>query len=597
MSGTLNELMIDRMGLSGDHPAARFWNGKEWITVTWSEYLWRAAEIGLGLEMSGLKRGEAVTILAPTGFDWASIDLGILIAGGVSIGLYPTLTADQAGYQLSHSETSYLFVFNQALYDRIRPALSGLNHLRQIIAIQPVSDPAESRLTTFEALLVKGANMNARDSSTWMHRANQARPDDLAVLVYTSGTTGNPKGAMLTHRNLRTYTDSITQVMPVTSTDHTVAFLPMAHVAERVVGHYGRLANGSSVTFARSLETLMEDIALATPDYFGAVPRIFEKIHTKFIENLESQPPGRQEIIRWALEVGRNYSRVIREGRKPGLVLNLKHRVAKTLVLSKLKEKLGGKVRFVISGAAPISPDLLEFFHAFDLLPLEVYGLTETTSICTANKPDAYRIGTVGKAIPGVEIRIAPDGEILVRSEIVFKGYFKEPGATSETIRDGWLHTGDIGEIDPDGYLRITDRKKNLIITAGGKNIAPAGIEGMLKSHPLIGQVLYHADRRKFPAAIFTLDPETSAAWAKVRNLSADLEALAVHPDLQKEISEHVNKINQSLAQYEQVKRWTVLTEDFTIDNGLLTSTMKVKRKEVENRYAGVLDAFYHGGD
>ncbi len=593
MSGTINELVIERMQRSGERPAARYWDGKEWVTVTWNEYLWRAAEIGMGLEMNGLKRGEVVNILAPTGFDWASIDLGVLIAGGVSVGLYPTLTAEQIFYQLDHSESAYLFVNNQALYDRIRPVLPRLPRLRQIIAVETVSDPAEPRLISFQSLLVKGANINARDPSTWLSRANKAHRDDLAVLVYTSGTTGNPKGAMLTHRNLRAYLDTITSVIPATESDHTVAFLPMAHVAERVVGHYGRLATGASVTFARSPESLMEDIALAKPDYFGGVPRIFEKIHAKFVENLESLPPDRQKLVRWALETGLLYSRTIRSGQKPGLLLALKYRLARALVLGKFKEKLGGKVRFVISGAAPISLELLEFFHALELLPLEVYGLTETTSICTSNTPEHFRLGTVGRAIPGVDLKLGPDGEVLIRSEIVFKGYFKEPGATEETVRDGWLHTGDVGEIDKDGYLKITDRKKNLIITAGGKNIAPAGIEGLLKSHPLIGQALYHGDRRKFPSALLTLDPEAAAAWAKARNLPPEPKALARQKEVLDEIGAYISKVNQSLAQYEQVKRWTILPEEFTVDNGLMTSTLKVKRKDVEARYRDVLDGFY----
>lgn len=595
MSGTLTELIIERHSKSGEQPAIRFWNGKEWITLTWSEFIWRVAEIGLGLEVTGLKRGEVVNILAATGFDWAAIDLGTLVAGGVSVGLYPTLTPEQVRYQLDHSDSVCLFVETQALYDRIRPILRELTKLRYIIAINPVTDPAESRLMPLEAVLSKGANMNARDSTTWMHRANQASPDDLAVLVYTSGTTGPPKGAMLTHRNIRAFVDRIPEMLPIKETDHTVAFLPMAHVAERVVGHYGRLNTGASVTFARSPETLVEDIGLAKPDFFGSVPRIFEKIHGKFVEGLEQMPPEKRRLAEWAVDMGRQHSRVIQRREKPGLWLSIRHRVAKALVLGKLKDKLGGRVRFLISGAAPISYDLLEFFHAFDLLPLEVYGLTESSAICTANTPDAYRFGSVGKAIPGVEIQIAPDGEILIKGDLVFKGYFKEPGATAETIRDGWLCTGDIGELDSDGFLKITDRKKNIIITAGGKNIAPAGIENLLKSHPLVGQALYHGDRRKFPSALIVLDPEAAPAWAKSRNLPPTLGELACHPDLLAEIGAHVEKVNQSLAQYEQVKKWMVVPEEFTVDNGLLTSTLKVRRKEVETRYREVLDGFYQG--
>ncbi len=597
MSGTLNELMIERITKSADKPAIRTWNGKEWVVLTWSDYLRRSIEVGLGLELSGLQRGEVVTVLAATGFDWASIDLGILIAGGVSVGLYPTVTPEQAHYQLDHSESAFLFVENQTLYDRMKAGFANLPKLRLIVAINPVNDPAEPRLVPYESLLTRGANVNARDSSTWLNRANRANRDDLAVIVYTSGTTGNPKGAMLTHRNIRAYVDRLPELLPISETDHTVGFLPMAHIAERVVGHYGRLGTGSSVTYARSQETLVEDIAMAKPDYFGAVPRIFEKIHAKFVEGVEQMPPDKQRLVNWCLDTGRQYSRAVRSGETPGPMLRLKYWVATKLVLGKLKEKLGGRVRFIISGAAPISVDLLEFFHAFGLLPLEVYGLTETTSLCTSNRPDGFRFGTVGQAVPGVTVKIAPDGEVLVGGELVFKGYYKNPGATEETVRDGWLHTGDIGEIDSDGYLKITDRKKNLVITAGGKNIAPAPIESQIKSHPLIGQVLYHADRRKFPSALIALDPEASAAWAKARNLPTDTGSLAARKELIDEIGGHIDRINSALAQYEQVKRWAIIPEEFTVDNGLMTATLKVKRKEVENRYRDLLDGFYKGGD
>ncbi len=594
---TVSERFLNRTRAMPDLPAYYHHDGKGWKKAGWGELGILAARLGVGLHDLGHGRGEKCAILADTRPEWTVCDYGILGGGGVSVGVYPTLTIEQTEYVIDHSDSTTLIVQDQAQLEKILRIKSKLPKVKRIIVWEKVDRHQDDRIIQYEDVLKRGETLLEKDRESFARLCGQAKPGDLAIIIYTSGTTGPPKGAMMSHGNICFMLDAMNEILPIVPEDQTIAFLPMAHVAEHVVGQFGRLQTGMSAYYARSLQTVVDDLAAARPTVFGSVPRIFEKVYSKVQSGLEQAPPGKRRMAEWAIGTALEYSRLQREGRAPGMWLSLKRAVADRLVLKKLRGIFGGQVRFFISGAAPIAYEILEFFDAAGMTTYEVYGMTESTALITANRPGAQKLGTVGKAIPHVEVKIAEDGEILARGPNVFLGYFKNEEATRETIdAQGWLHTGDIGEMDEEGFLRITDRKKNLIITAGGKNIAPANIEGLLKQDPLISQVLVHGDKRKFLSALFTLEPEEAGKFAQQNGLKPDdRRALAKHPALLERIRKHVEACNEQLARYETVKKWEILAEDFTVDNEMLTPTLKVRRKQVEQRYNDLLESFYAG--
>jgi long-chain acyl-CoA synthetase len=562
---TLPRVLLERLERDAAREIILCKRDGRWVGETGAQALAKVRSVAAALLARGVKRGDRVGIIGETRAEWALCDLAILSVGACTVGVYTTSTADQAQYILDHAGVRLAFHDSAEHRAKLGPAREAVG------------------FAELEAFARSGDVHLAADPGAFDRAVAAVAPDDLATIIYTSGTTGPPKGAMLTHRNLCAVIEATRHLFPLGPEDIGVAFLPMAHSLQRVAG-YGAMAMGVRGAFAESIEKLPENWREIQPTVQASVPRIWEKVYVKAQQKLGEASPLRRKLFAWALGVGRRMAEYRKRGaeRFAPLELRAQHAVADRLVFTRIRALFGGKVRFLTSGGAPISIDLLEFFYALGILILEGYGLTETAAPATLNTPDAFRFGTVGRAIPGVEIQIDPaDGEVLVRGPNVFKGYWKDEAATREVFAaDGFFRTGDIGELDADGYLRITDRKKSLIVTSAGKKIAPANVEFVLKRHsPLISQVYAHGDRRSYLVALITLDPEEAAR--------AGAEA---------EVARAVAAGNQELARYEQVKRWKVLPAEFAQEDGLLTPTMKQKRKAIAERYAAEIEALYAQG-
>jgi long-chain acyl-CoA synthetase len=525
-----------------------------WREVTWDEAARRVDDFARGLLARGIGRGDAIAILATTRLDWALLDWAAMSIGAVVVGLYPTSSAAECEYILDHSEAVLAFAEDEAQVAKLRGA-----RLRDVVPFAGLDALAEEGRRNADAVIPEVAE------------------DDVATLIYTSGTTGPPKGCMLTHRNLvaaATHVDSgLTR-----AGDVVLLFLPLAHSFGRLV-HQSAAFHGFTTAFCSDPNRAAEAILAVHPTVLPAVPRVYEKIHAGVLSQLESSSGAKRAIAHWALGAGADAARRRREGRSVPPLLRLKERLAGKLVFAKVKEKLGGRLRLGISGAAPLSVEVLEFFHALGILVVEGYGLTESASSATVNEPEAFRFGTVGRAVADSELRLADDGEILLRSATIFTGYFKDPDATRAALTDdGWLRTGDVGEIDDDGYLKITDRKKDLIITAGGKNISPQNLENALKGSRFVSQALVVGDRRPYVTALITLD---------------DAEVAASGRPAQELVQEHVDAVNRERTRVEQIKRFAILPRDFLQTEDEVTPTLKLKRRVVHEHFADEIEALY----
>jgi long-chain acyl-CoA synthetase len=528
-----------------------------WREVSWPEADERIEALGKALLARGVVKGDPVAVLARTRLEWLLLDWAIMSIGAVVVGLYPSNTATECAYILGHSEAVLVFVEDDAQQEKLESVRAGLPALRAII---PFAD-----IPAFEA---EG-------------RASDVPPppvgeDDLATLIYTSGTTGPPKGCMLTHRNL---VNAATRATSSTGEDDLVLlFLPMAHSFARIA-HQGSAFNGATVALVADVARVPEALQRTHPTFLPAVPRVYEKIHANTLGEIERATGLKRTLGRWALDVGKRASGQRRGGTSISPALALQERLADKIVFAKVKQRLGGRLRLGISGAAPLGIDVLEFFSALGILVIEGYGLTETSSSLSVNEEDAYKLGTVGRAVAGCEMKLDEDGEILVKSASVFAGYYKDPEATAAAFTDdGWFRTGDVGEIDGDGYLKITDRKKDLIITAGGKNIAPQNIENALKASRFISQAVVIGDRRPYITALITLDP------AEVESAGRDAQEL---------VQEVVDDVNRDRVRVEQIKRFSILPRDFTQDDGELTPTLKLRRRVVQEHFADDIERLY----
>ena len=595
-------MLLDRAAQTPDRRCYTAFAAGQWRDVSWRDFEGQARDLGLGLVSLGLKRGDAVAILGATRAEWSFTDLGAIAVGGVTVGLYPTLAPEGIGsmhYVIDHSDARWLFVESLAvLRDRIAPILGKIPRVERIVLWDwdAAAKRLDPRCISLDELSKAGRALHERDPALWRTAAEAARPEEVALLIYTSGTTGQPKGAMLSHGNVFALEESLAKVMPNRPEgESSVSFLPMAHAAERCVAHYARVRQGFATLYARSLETLLDDVAFGKPTIFGSVPRIFEKVYAKVKGTLASHSGFKGMVGRAAFRAGLDAWRAKQRGERPPLGTRLFAAIFQKRVGLPLRARFGGRCDYFVSGAAPIAVEILDFFAACGFATFEAYGLTETTAILTLNRIGAVRHGTVGKPIDGVEIRIAGDGEILAKGANVFRGYFKDPEATKEAFTDdGWFRTGDIGAFDNDGYLKITDRKKNILITAGGKNITPSNIENEVKASPLVSYCHLHADRRPFPVALVCLDPEQLARLAADRGLRGRTAAdLKDEPEVRAVVQAAIDRANSISAQYEQIKKFAILPLEFSIDGGELTPSLKVKRKEVDRKYANVLDALY----
>jgi len=560
------------------------------------EFFERIRAFSLGLAEIGLKPGDRVAIVSDSRPEWVTADLSVLGAGGITVPIYPTLSAPQMRFILRESGCRIAVVSNATQVAKLNEVSHDTPDLEVIVVIEGGAVSPRVRVVTMDAVTEGGrAQLSLRPDAATRYEefARSVSPSDTATIVYTSGTTGDPKGVVLTHGNIISNVLATRGWITLSPDDTLLSFLPLSHVFERVV-FFRCMYDGVTVYFAEALTTVARDMQQARPTAMTGVPRAFEKIRLAILDAIAKMRGPRRKLAEWALSVGQDaaVARLSGKGR-PGAP-SMKHRMADRLVLSKMREKTGGRLRFLVSGSAPLSPKVGEFFFALGLPILEAYGLTETSPGISGNPPDAPRLGTVGKPLPGVEVRIGTDGEILVRGPNVMQGYYRRPDSTAETLVDGWLHTGDIGQLSEDGYLTITDRKKDLIVTSGGKKIAPQPLENLLKTDPFVSEAVLIGERRKFAAALLVPDFARLEAWAAKMGVQAATRAELVGKlEVQRLYQDIIDRLNQSLAQFERVKRFAVLPSEFTMERGELTPTMKVRRQVVEERWQELIEKLY----
>ncbi|PYN82108.1 MAG: long-chain fatty acid--CoA ligase [Candidatus Rokuibacteriota bacterium] len=593
---TLARMFWDRVEQSGERPAQQFKQGGDWKTITWREVGDVVREVALGLIAVGRDKGEAVALLSTTRAEWVQADFAIFSAGCVTVPVYPTYPPDLIAYVVNDSTAKTIFVEDPAQLAKVLEARDQMPALEQIVVIAGYDAPQPPKMVmTWETLRRQGRDSMAAHKSTLAERVASTRPTDLATIVYTSGTTGPPKGVMQTHGNHVAAVTASKQATPVEEGWVHLLFLPLAHSFARLESFLG-VAHGLTTAFAENLDKVGDNLKETRPHFICSVPRVFEKVYAKILAGVEAGSATKKKIFAWAVSVGRDVSRHQQRGQPVPASLELKRKLAHKLVFSKLHAALGGRLRWAVSGGAPLARDIAEFFHAAGILLLEGYGLTETCPALTFNRPDRFKFGSVGQTLPGVQLKTAADGEILARGpNIATLGYFKQPEATREVFDpDGWFHTGDIGTIDQDGFLFITDRKKDLIVTAGGMNIAPQNIENLLKADPFISQVMVYGDRRPYPVALITVNPEELSKFAHEQGiLTSETAVIVKHPKVVERIGRTVEEKNTQLQSYAKIKRFTVLATDFTLDGGELTPTLKVKRKVVSQKYKDAIEELY----
>jgi long-chain acyl-CoA synthetase len=588
-SATLADLFPSAARKHGPKRAVLYKNESgQWVSKTYSEVGELVRKLSLGLIDLGIEKGDKVAILSNTRPEWTYFDFAALSAGATVVPIYQTNSPEECQYVLENSDAVAVIVEDDEQLEKIRQVRDRCPKLAHVIRMTGTSRDAIS----VDELSERGAG---RSDSDWEERYSSVGPDDICTFIYTSGTTGPPKGCVISHGNYRAMLDMVHEVNVLGDDEVTYLFLPLAHSFALLI-QLGSFDLGATLAYwERDPLKILPNLAEVKPTYFPSVPRIFEKIYTAATANVEKEGGLKKTVFDWAVKVGKKVRRLEREDKRPGPLLALQYKVADKQVLSKIRALFGGNLKMAVTGAAPINPEILEFFDAAGVLVLEGWGMTETSTASTIATPEDFKWGTVGRPFPGCELKIADDGEILVKGPNIFQGYYKNEEATRETLVDGWLHTGDIGEIDPDGYLKITGRKKDIIITAGGKNITPANLEAEIKQHPLVSQCVVIGDRRPFLVALITLDPEEAAKYAQEHGLPADPAGLAENAELRASIEAHVEKINQKFARVEQVKKIEILPQDLSQEGGELTPTMKVKRNVVADKYSGEIDALYAG--
>jgi long-chain acyl-CoA synthetase len=585
-SQTIADLLPRAAEMYGQKTAIRFKEGERWLSRSYSEVAEIVRPLAFGLVTLGIEKGDRVSILGNTRPEWTYFDFAALSIGATVVPIYQTNSPEECRYVLENSDSKVVVVEDAEQLEKVRHVRDQLPQLEHVVLMTGTAEDA----IAMDELAARGAG---GDDVTWKSLYEAVAPSDICTFIYTSGTTGPPKGCIISHGNYRAMLDMVNEVSVIEDEDLAYLYLPLAHSFALLI-QFGTFDLGTTLAYwERDPLKILPNLAELKPTYFPSVPRIFEKIYTAATSGIEKEGGAKKAIFNWAIKVGAKMREVEHSGRRPGFLLKQQYAFADKQVLSKIRNLFGGRIRLAVSGAAPINPEILRFFDAAGVLVLEGWGMTETSTAATISTPEDFKVGTIGKPFPGCEVRIAEDGEILVKGPNVFQGYHKNPKATAETIVDGWLHTGDIGEVDSDGFIKITGRKKDIIITAGGKNITPANLEAEIKQHPLVSQCVVVGDRRPYLVALVTLDPEEAVKYAQENNLPEDPAQLAANPDVKAAIEAHVEKINQSFARVEQVKKIAILPHDLSQESGELTPTLKVKRAVVAQKHEGEIEQLY----
>jgi long-chain acyl-CoA synthetase len=593
---SLPALLRHRVGETPDRDAFYYPDANEnWQTLSWADVGKRVRAIASGLRALGIEHEERAAILSTTRVDWIIADLGILAAGGATTTIYPSNTPEECEYIITDSNTKFVFAENSEQVAKLRQNKESLG-VTKVITIDPVESD-DDWVIGIDELERMGRERDEADPEAYDAVIEAIEPSHLATLIYTSGTTGTPKGVELLHSCWVETGYGMSKLGVFQTDDKQYLWLPMSHSFGKVL-EVAIIWDGIPTAVDGRIPKIVENLKVVQPSFMAAAPRIFEKVYNKVVTGAQDAGGPKLMIFRWALGVGKQVSALRQKGQEPGGLLALKNKIADALVFSKLRATFGGRIRFFISGSAPLSRDMAEFFHAAGILILEGYGLTESSAASFVNRLDAYRFGTVGLPVPGVEVKIDPaDGEILLGGPGIMRGYHNLGEVTANTLDDGWLRTGDIGELDADGFLKITDRKKDLIKTSGGKYVAPQALEARLKALcPYVSQVLVHGNRRNFCTALITMDPESLPKWAEDRGIGGKSYAeLAEEPQVIALVQEAIDTMNEELPRYSTLKKFAILQADFAQETGELTPSLKVKRKAVENKYMDVLDGFYEG--
>lgn len=594
---TMASLFRKKVQQRGDKVAMREKDFGIWMSYSWNDYMQRAREVAMGLVSLGFETGDVASILSEDNKEWVWSDMGILCAGGVTNGIYPTDAAKQCAYIVNDSHTTFLFVESDEQLDKYLEMKDELPNIKKVIVfdMEGLHDFQDDMVMSFDDLRRAGNNYDKANPSLFDKRVDSRGPHDLAILVYTSGTTGAPKGAMISHQNLLFQMAAADEYLGSSPDDEILTFLPLCHILERVISVVQPLNNGATINFAESLETVPENLTEVSPTIFVAVPRIWEKFYSRIVLALKDATPIGRMAYEKAITVGMKRAKYILERQPVPAILEAQFKIADAVVLRNIRSILGlERCRFGLTGAAPISPDLVNWYCALGITMIEGYGQTESTGVATVNRPGEAKLGSIGTRVDGVDVRVDQRGEILIKGPNVFMGYLNQPEKTEETIKDGWLHSGDVGEMDDQGYFKITDRIKDIIITAGGKNITPSEIENQLKFSPYISDAVVIGDNRKFLSCLIMIDQENVEKFAQDQDVPYTNYASLCRAEQVVELIEgEISKVNKEFAQVEQVKKSRLIEQILTPEDDELTPTGKLKRSFISKKYSELIESMY----
>ena len=593
---TIAEMFLNTVSNHGNKELFYYKKGNDWSSINGKTILYTVTDLSNAILGQSLSKGDRVGIISNNSPKWAMADYGIICSGCVTVSIYPTLTPEQTEYIINDSELKILFLENEDQLEKINEIWAKCPSLSLAVMMNESFDQETEKIVKYSSFLDMGMDFSKKNKNSFDNACKSIKEDDLLTLIYTSGTTGTPKGVMLTHKNLVSNIKATIEMQQFNNNETFLSFLPLSHVFERMTGHFSGFSIGARTYYAESIEKVADNMVEAKPTVVISVPRLYEKIHAKIINGLKSAPSIKKKLFFWALNIGKKVSLLIRSGQKVPFLLKIKHGIANKLIYSKVRDRFGGNLKYFVSGGAPLSEKLAEFFHSLGILIVEGYGLTETSPVLTCNSASAFKFGTVGKPLNNVTIKIANDGEIIAKAPSVMVGYYRKEDKTNEAIdSDGWFHTGDIGEIDEQGFLKITDRKKSLIVTSGGKNIAPAPIENAICNSIYVEQAVVIGDKRNFVSALIVPNFDAIKVFLTENSIScSSSEAIIDHEKVLKLFDSEIKNSMAGFAKFETVKKYKLLPNLWTIEKGEITPSLKVVRKVVESNYQSVIDSMYN---